>query len=485
MGAAMQFVDDPARLLAALTPLRRRLLTLLTEPSSATEAGAALGLTRQKANYHLRVLERAGLVELVEVRQRRGCTERVLRTSADAFVVDPAVMGRTADGVSDALASGDAFAAEHLVAMAGRAVREVARMHAAADERGKRLLTFTIETEVGFDEPGHVHEFTNALASAIAELSARYSSAGGRRYRLIVGGHPAAADGATSANTDSNPDTRHPTPSREPRGNSEMNDDTEAEPAAETGAEPVVIEVTIGTPIERVWAYLREPDLIRRWHGWLVDGLDEEIDYIYRRHAREAESPYVLELNRSAEGPWVDGGDRFELFDRSDGTEGTTTVRITRGSRGPDEMWDAWYDDITEGWTSFLNQLRFTLEHHPNAMRRTIFFTADGADLPSPRAALGISSVAPTESYVADAGGELDLRGRGWFVSEHQVGVSVDALGPGLVIAADKPDPVGAPKGAMVIVTTYGQDDADFAVTVRRWADWWMRRYPDAEGPHT
>ena len=243
--------------------------------------------------------------------------------------------------------------------------------------------------------------------------------------------------------------------------------------------DPVVIEVTVGAPIETVWAHLRDPELIERWHGWLADGLDSEIAYIYHKHARESETPYVLELNRGSADAWVDGGDRFELAE----ADGATVVRITRASRGGDEMWDAWYDDITEGWTSFLNQLRFAVEVHPDAMRRTVFLNADGAELPSVRAALGLSGVAVGQTYVAKSVGELDLRGQGWYVSEHQVGVTVDRYGPGLLIAADKPDQRGASKGAMAIVTTYGQDDPDFARTVQQWGDWWKTQSPDAEGP--
>lgn len=191
MSAAMQFVDDPTKLLAALSPLRRRLLAYLAEPASATEAAARLGLSRQQANYHVRVLERAGLVELVELRQRRGCTERVVQASADAFVVDPAVMSRA----SDPIAVRDAYAAEHLVAVAGRVVRDVSRMQAAAGEQGKRLLTFTLETELGFAAPADVHRYTDALATAMAEVASRFTTTGGRRYRVVVGGHPAERPG--------------------------------------------------------------------------------------------------------------------------------------------------------------------------------------------------------------------------------------------------------------------------------------------------
>jgi DNA-binding transcriptional ArsR family regulator len=55
-----------------------------------------VGLSRQKANYHLHELEQHGLVELVEERRRGNMLERVLRASADSFVISPAVLAELA-----------------------------------------------------------------------------------------------------------------------------------------------------------------------------------------------------------------------------------------------------------------------------------------------------------------------------------------------------------------------------------------------------
>ena len=55
--ARTRFVDDPDRVRAALSPLRRELLRRLAQPASATELATAMELPRQKVNYHLRVLE--------------------------------------------------------------------------------------------------------------------------------------------------------------------------------------------------------------------------------------------------------------------------------------------------------------------------------------------------------------------------------------------------------------------------------------------
>src|SRR6478752_10126060 len=91
--ADLVVIDDVQAAAALLDPLRAQLLTSLAEPGSATTVSAGLGLTRQQANYHLRALENAGLVQLVELRPRRGLTERVVRATARGYVVSPTVLG--------------------------------------------------------------------------------------------------------------------------------------------------------------------------------------------------------------------------------------------------------------------------------------------------------------------------------------------------------------------------------------------------------
>jgi len=183
---SIALVREPERVHLALSPARRRLLAALHEPQSATQVATAVGMTRQQANYHLRVLEAVGLVELVETRPRRGCVERILRATAGAFVVDPAVMQP-----ADTVVAPDRHAAEHLVATAGAVVRDVTRMQAAAGER--RLLTFTIEADVGFAGPADVEAFTTELADAVATIGHRFHDPAGRRYRVVAAGHPAPA----------------------------------------------------------------------------------------------------------------------------------------------------------------------------------------------------------------------------------------------------------------------------------------------------
>jgi DNA-binding transcriptional ArsR family regulator len=188
-GTRVELLDEPDRVRTALSPARRQLLDRLREPASATALAAELNTSRQRVNYHLKALEAAGLLELVEERQRRGFTERILRTRPGAFLVDPSI---ASPGPVDPTRAQDRFAAEHLLDTAAGLVRDVARMQAAAGEQGSRLLTFTVETEVGFGRPADVEAFVLDLAEQVGELAERYTPAdGGRRYRVVVGGHPA------------------------------------------------------------------------------------------------------------------------------------------------------------------------------------------------------------------------------------------------------------------------------------------------------
>jgi DNA-binding transcriptional ArsR family regulator len=163
----MQAAVDVSR--ARLSPLRRRVLAELREPASATALAARLGESRQSVNYHVRELERAGLVELVEERRRRGFTERVVRVAERQ----------------------DRFAADALLALSARALGDVAEMRERASAQGRRLVTFAIEADVGFERPADIERFADALADRIAELAAEFDSdRSRRRFRLIVGGYP-------------------------------------------------------------------------------------------------------------------------------------------------------------------------------------------------------------------------------------------------------------------------------------------------------
>jgi DNA-binding transcriptional ArsR family regulator len=186
---ARTLVTDQAALRAALTPLRRTLLEKLRTPASAAQLADALGMPRQKLGYHLRALEAAGLIRLAEARQRRGFTERLL--VANDYLIDPDLLAAPVRAQS--AGNPDLHAADHLINAASGIVRDLARMRQEAEAAGARLLTITMQTELGFSTPAEFERFAQEAAEAVTVLARRYSAPDGHRYRLVVGVHPVPA----------------------------------------------------------------------------------------------------------------------------------------------------------------------------------------------------------------------------------------------------------------------------------------------------
>ena len=188
--APLDIVRSPESAAALLDPTRQRLLEHLREPDSATGLARRLRLPRQRLNYHLKVLEAAGLVELVEERRKGNCIERVVRATARAFIISPEALGALGPSAETAA---DRLSSAYLVAVAGRTIRDVAALEDRARKEGKRIATLTLETEVRFANAESRARFAEELAEALARVAAKYHderAPGGRRFRLLAAVHP-------------------------------------------------------------------------------------------------------------------------------------------------------------------------------------------------------------------------------------------------------------------------------------------------------
>lgn len=182
----VQVLADAAAVEVALDPIRASILDALTEPGSATTVAAAVGLTRQKVNYHLKALEAHGLVEPIETRAWGGITERIVRRSARHLVVSPDLLAGAAIDPNEVA---DHLSAAYLIAVNARTVSEVGAIAGGAPA-GARLPTLTIDTVIGFRSPEDRAAFSAELQSAVAALVAKYHHNDGRPHRLAVTSYP-------------------------------------------------------------------------------------------------------------------------------------------------------------------------------------------------------------------------------------------------------------------------------------------------------
>jgi len=208
-------VGDARAASALLKPLRQKMLQCLEEPDSAAGLARRLGLPRQRLNYHLRELEKAGLVELAEERGAGACAERLFRTRAEAYLISPEALGVMAPsapthdagesgaGKSGAGKSGaektlrDRFSWAHLVTLLGKALRDLTVLRRRADRAQAPLATISLESEIRFRSAAELARFSRRLTATVAGLVAEFhdeDSAAGRPYQLVLGCYPTVTE---------------------------------------------------------------------------------------------------------------------------------------------------------------------------------------------------------------------------------------------------------------------------------------------------
>jgi DNA-binding transcriptional ArsR family regulator len=186
----VEIAATPEQAKALLHPLRQRIIDLLEEPDSAAGLARKLDMPRQKVNYHLRKLERIGLLEEVDRHTVGSVTEKRVRAVARTWFLNPEVLG-VLDGTEEQIA--DRWSWGWLVSRAGRMIRDLAKLRQRSERAGKRLATYTQEVTVSFAGPGDRAAFTEELANEIAHLLSKYHSPdapGARTFTWLLFAHP-------------------------------------------------------------------------------------------------------------------------------------------------------------------------------------------------------------------------------------------------------------------------------------------------------
>lgn len=180
-------VVDPVVLQALAHPIRLRILAALREPGSPAEAARHLGDARQKVNYHVKELERAGLVRRVGERRVGNLVESLYQAVAGTFLVSPRVAWTDPRRVG---ALADQIALETLVAAGERLQRAAALLLDRAAFEGEQIASATIEAELRLDGEAQHAAFLSEYAAAVGPLLKKYGTRDGDPYRVIFAVHP-------------------------------------------------------------------------------------------------------------------------------------------------------------------------------------------------------------------------------------------------------------------------------------------------------
>ncbi|MFF2951582.1 helix-turn-helix domain-containing protein [Kitasatospora sp. NPDC057965] len=134
-------IESPRQFKALSHPLRQRLLLALGgQPATAAELAAALDSRKSTVAHHLKVLQEAGVVRIVETRKVRGGSEHLYRRTARRITVagrdagpTTALLGAVAEECAKAPRE-PLLSLRHLRLTAAQAARLAATLQALVDE---------------------------------------------------------------------------------------------------------------------------------------------------------------------------------------------------------------------------------------------------------------------------------------------------------------------------------------------------------------
>lgn len=188
---SLSIIDNPDAAACLLHLERATIVTQLRQPGSATSLARQLGWPRQRVGYHVRKLEKVGLLNHLEDRRAGNCVERILQASARCYVLSPEILG---DLGIDPEKISDRFSSAYLIACACAAARDVGELRTLAHTD---VTTLTLQSQIAFAGPNEQYQFARELEGAVADLVRKYhhpQQSDAHAVDLLLLAHPHLSD---------------------------------------------------------------------------------------------------------------------------------------------------------------------------------------------------------------------------------------------------------------------------------------------------
>ncbi|GLI09075.1 transcriptional regulator [Paenibacillus tyrfis] len=162
-------IEAPEQAMALLNPLRADIAARLAAPASAAEVARAIGEAPQRINYHLKALEKAGLVRRVGTRQVRNLVEVLYQAVAKTFILSDQ-LGMKPETVRRLKDQGSL---SHLVQTAERIKQDALLLMEHSDE-GQDIPSASLQFQVSLRDAEERHAFVEEYAALVRQLTTKY-----------------------------------------------------------------------------------------------------------------------------------------------------------------------------------------------------------------------------------------------------------------------------------------------------------------------
>jgi DNA-binding transcriptional ArsR family regulator len=184
------YIEEVEQARTLLSPRRIELLRRLDEPRTCPELGEFFGETPQKIYYHVKALERAGLVEKVAERRVRGVVEGSYQAVARSYWLAPQLVGQ----LGDRRAARDGASLANLLALAAEVQDDVGRL---ARRAGRETPSLGLAAQIQLPDGERRAAFLRDVQRLVTDLARTYGATGeaaeadaGETFRLVIACYP-------------------------------------------------------------------------------------------------------------------------------------------------------------------------------------------------------------------------------------------------------------------------------------------------------
>lgn len=187
MQKAVTVLSDPDQVAALAHPIRAKIMESLRSPATAASLAREFGRSRQFVSYHLKELERVGLVRHAGERRKGNFLEQLYEAVARRFVVSARF---AANPKQLASVFRDQFSLSQLAGLGERLQGDAAGLIDLAATEGREIPSASVEAEVRFPDEVARAAFMAELVDTLKQLLTKHGAAEGPLYRVALAAYP-------------------------------------------------------------------------------------------------------------------------------------------------------------------------------------------------------------------------------------------------------------------------------------------------------
>jgi DNA-binding transcriptional ArsR family regulator len=180
-------IELPEQASALINPLRTEILAQLKQPSSATEVAKKLKETPQRINYHLKALQKVGLVTKVGTRQVRNLVEVLYQSIAKTFLLAETL----SIGKETIQKMKDQGSLLHLIHTSERMKQDALLLMEQSDQN-EVIPSASLQMQVNLTNKSMREQFVEDYVSLVKDLVKRYQQNNGNQhvYQVLLSVYP-------------------------------------------------------------------------------------------------------------------------------------------------------------------------------------------------------------------------------------------------------------------------------------------------------